>query len=119
MIKFKKILTGYVNESKFKKGEYYLDVKNVGDQDVILKPGEKIALNKTPQNIKVKYPNVPDFSKNEKIEVSEESFSHLANVPTGPTGKDESFDEDLMEREADDSFREADNLEKMEQDFPF
>lgn len=71
MAKYKNILTGYINDSKIGKGKY-LTITNVGDEDVILRAGDKLFLNMTPDYIKEKNPKVPNFSKSIKIESEED-----------------------------------------------
>jgi len=67
MAEYKKILTGYVNDSKKGDGQY-LTITNASDEDIVLKPGEKLYLNKTSQELLSKYPKIPHFSKSIKIE---------------------------------------------------
>lgn len=64
---YKKILIGYVNQSKKSDGEY-LSIKNVSDQQIVIEPDQNIFLNKTPKHIKDKYPSTPDFSKSVRVE---------------------------------------------------
>ncbi len=64
---YKTILSGYVNDSKNGPGQY-LAITNNSDEVITLKPGDKLFLNKTPQDILDRNPNVPQFSKSVKIE---------------------------------------------------
>ena len=68
MPEYKNILTGYVNESKNKPGSHYLVVSNVSNEDVVIKAGEKLYMNRTPKDILDKHPKVPHYSKSIKIE---------------------------------------------------
>jgi hypothetical protein len=65
---YKSILIGYINDSKNDPSRKYLSLKNVSDEDVLIKAGESIFLNMTPREIKEKNPKVPLFSKSVKIE---------------------------------------------------
>ncbi len=67
---YKTILTGYVNNSKNGNGQY-LTITNVSDEDIVLKKGEKIFLNKTPQSVLEKHPKVPHFSRSIKVVVTD------------------------------------------------
>lgn len=64
---YKKILTGYVNQRKDGNG-HYLQITNVSDSDVVIKAGEKIFLNRTPNETLAKYPKVPHYTKDVRIE---------------------------------------------------
>ncbi len=64
---YKKILTGYVNDSKDGKGKY-LSIKNNSEEPIVIEPGQSIFLNMTPKDIRERNPNVPMFSKSIKIE---------------------------------------------------
>ncbi len=64
--KYKKILIGYVNSRD--DDSQYLSITNVSDDDVVIKPGEKVYLNKTPKDILQKYPKIPHFDKSIKEE---------------------------------------------------
>jgi hypothetical protein len=66
MPEYKKILSGYVN--KREDGREYLAITNTSDEDVVLKPGEKLYLNRTPREILEKNPKIPHFSKSVKVE---------------------------------------------------
>jgi len=67
MAEYKNILTGYVNERKEGDG-HYLVISNVSEEDVVIKAGEKVYLNRTPVEILSKHPKVPHYSKSLKIE---------------------------------------------------
>ena len=62
-----KQLTGYVNRSKNGNGQY-LTITNVSEKDIVLKAGDKLFLNRTPAEILEKYPKVPHYSKDIKVE---------------------------------------------------
>jgi hypothetical protein len=66
MSKYRKILIGYVNSRD--DDSQYLSITNVSDDDVVIKPGEKVYLNKTPKDILQKYPKIPHFDKSIKEE---------------------------------------------------
>ena len=66
MNKYKKILIGYLNSRD--DGSQYLSITNVSDDDVVIGPGEKVYLNKTPKEILQKYPKIPHFDKSIKEE---------------------------------------------------
>jgi hypothetical protein len=65
--KFNKVLIGYVNKYKTKDG-HYLSIKNVSQEPVVIEPGESLLMQRTPDDIKQKYPKVPHFSKSEVVE---------------------------------------------------
>lgn len=67
---YKNILTAYVN--KRDDDSQYLTMTNVSNEPVIIKPGEKVYLNRTPSDVKKKHPKVPDFTKSVKLEVAED-----------------------------------------------
>jgi hypothetical protein len=64
---YKKILSGYINDSKNGDGKY-LSIKNNSDETVIIDPGTSIFLNMTPKEVRDKNPKVPMFSKSVKVE---------------------------------------------------
>jgi hypothetical protein len=64
--KYKKILIGYLNTRD--DNSQYLSIINVSDDDVVIEPGEKVYLNKTPKEILQKYPKAPHFDKSIKEE---------------------------------------------------
>lgn len=64
---YKKILVGYINDSKNGDGKY-LAISNVSDEDIIIKAGDKLFLNMTPKDVREKHPKVPLFSKSVKVE---------------------------------------------------
>lgn len=64
--KYKKILIGYINSRD--DDSQYLSITNVSDDDVVIKAGEKVYLNKTPKDILQKYPKIPHFDKSIKEE---------------------------------------------------
>lgn len=68
---YKKIVSAWLNESKNKPGEKYLTVKNVSDEDIVIKSGESLFLNMTPKEVRDKNPSVPLFSKSVKVEEDE------------------------------------------------
>jgi len=67
MAKYKNVLTGYVNDSRNGDGQY-LTLTNVSDQDIVIKAGDKLFLNKTPDYVFEEHPKVPHFSKSVKEE---------------------------------------------------
>lgn len=68
---YKKIVSAWLNDSKNGDGKY-LSVKNVSDEEIIIKPGESLFLNMTPKNIRDKNPSVPMFSKSVKVDENED-----------------------------------------------
>jgi len=72
MAEYKNILTGYVNERQDCTG-HYLVLTNVSDEDVVIKAGEKLYLNRTPAQILKDNPKVPHYSKSVKIEDQNEA----------------------------------------------
>jgi hypothetical protein len=66
MSKYRKILIGYINSRD--DDSQYLSITNVSDDDVVIKAGEKVYLNKTPKDILQKYPKIPHFDKSIKEE---------------------------------------------------
>jgi len=70
MSNYKNILSGYVNERKDGDG-HYLVITNVSDEDITLKAGEKVYLNRTPAERLKQYPNIPHYSKAVKVEDQE------------------------------------------------
>lgn len=68
MSEYKKILIAYENESQKHAGSYYLSIKNVSEEPVVIAPGENLYLNKTPRDVREQYPKVPHFSKSIKTE---------------------------------------------------
>lgn len=71
---YKNILSGYVNKRKDDEG-FYLVITNMSDDDVVIKPGEKVYMNRTPEARLKEYPTIPHYSKSEKIE---EEKTHTA-----------------------------------------
>lgn len=67
MAQYKKILSGYINDSKNGQGRY-LAITNMSDEEIVLKPGDKLFLNETPAETLAKNPKIPHFSKSVKIE---------------------------------------------------
>jgi len=67
MAEYINILSGYVNERK-EGGGHYLTITNVSEEDVVIKAGEKLYMNRTSQEILDKYPKVPHYSKSVKID---------------------------------------------------
>ena len=73
MSEYKKILSGYVNTSKDGSSEY-LKLTNITDEviTITLQPnsnkGDSYFINKTKDDVKQRYPSVPDFSKSVKVE---------------------------------------------------
>ena len=81
MAEYKNILTGYVNERQDGTG-HYLVLTNVSDEDVTIKAGEKLYLNRTPAQTLKDHPKVPHYSKSIKIEdnqPSQEDFGDVSN----------------------------------------
>lgn len=68
---YKKIVSAWLNDSKNGDGKY-LSVKNVSDEEIVIKPGESLFLNMTPKNIRDKNPSVPMFSKSIKVDENED-----------------------------------------------
>ena len=66
MSEYKNILSGYVNERK--EGGHYLTITNVSEEDVVIKAGEKLYMNRTSKEILDKHPKVPHYSKSVKID---------------------------------------------------
>ena len=64
---YKKILSGYINDSKNGDGKY-LSIKNLSEEQVVIEPGASIFLNMTPKEIRDKNPKIPMFSKSVKVE---------------------------------------------------
>lgn len=64
---YKRILEGYINESK-DGVNVYLSIKNVSDQPITINPGEKLFLNRIHDSQKLNHPTWPDFWKSEKVE---------------------------------------------------
>ncbi len=67
MAEYKKILSGYINDSKSGDGKY-LTITNMSDQAITLEPGGKLFLNATSPEVLEKNPKIPHFSKSVKIE---------------------------------------------------
>lgn len=67
MAEYKKQFTGYVNQSK-DSDRQYLAITNVSEEDYTIKAGEKLFLNRTPADIIAKYPKVPHYSRDIKME---------------------------------------------------
>lgn len=80
--KYNKILIGYVQKTKAG-DKYYLSIKNVSQEPVIIDPGEKVYLNKTPSDLIKKYPKVPHYSKSEVVEMldDEETEKITKDIP--------------------------------------
>jgi hypothetical protein len=72
-MKFIKVLSGYINDSKNGDGKY-LSIKNNTDEDVVIEAGKSIFLNMTPKAVRDKNPNVPMFSKS--LAVPDETNDH-------------------------------------------
>lgn len=72
---YKKILSGYVNDSKKGDGKY-LSITNNSDEDVIIEVGKSIFLNMTPKEVREKNPKIPMFSKSIKIDEEPTKESH-------------------------------------------
>lgn len=64
---YKKILSGYINDSKNGDGKY-LSIKNLSEEPVVIEPGASVFLNMTPKEIRDKNPKIPMFSKSVKVE---------------------------------------------------
>lgn len=79
MAQYKKILSGYVNDSKNGKGRY-LTITNMSGENIVLKPGDKLFLNETPQEMLAKNPKIPHFSKSVKIEDGIEADKESTDV---------------------------------------
>ncbi len=71
MAEYKNLLSGYVNDNKKGDGQH-LAITNVSEMDIVIKAGEKVFLNKTPQERLDQYPKIPHFSKSIKIEDQQE-----------------------------------------------
>lgn len=67
MSEYKNILTGYVNERRDGSG-HYLVITNVSDEDITIKAGDKLYLNRTSKEVLEKHPKVPHYSKSLKVE---------------------------------------------------
>lgn len=83
MPEYKKILSGYLNESKSRPGEKYLAITNTSDETIVLKPGQKLFLNMTTKEQREKYPNIPLFSKSIKVVEPESKVDEVAEALVG------------------------------------
>lgn len=80
MADYKKILIGYINESKRGDG-HYLSIKNVSDEPVTIEPDGKLFLSRTPDEILQKHPKVPHYSKSVKVETQPSEQQLNEDVP--------------------------------------
>lgn len=67
MSEYKNVLVAYENQSKNSDG-FYLSIQNVSEEEMIIKPGDKIFLNKTPHTVLKNHPKAPHYSKSIKID---------------------------------------------------
>jgi hypothetical protein len=74
---YKNILAGYVN--KRDDGSEYLVITNQDTEDVVIKVGEKLFLNKTPQARLEQYPKIPHFSKSVKLDEEKTESEKVAD----------------------------------------
>lgn len=79
-MKYQDILVAYENDSQKGEGKY-LSIKNVSDQDIVIEPGQKIFLNKTPQWKLEKYPKAPIYSKSIAVP-EDEADQTIKSEPT-------------------------------------
>ena len=75
---YKNILSGYVNPRQEGVG-HYLVITNLTEEDVVIKAGEKLYMNRTPKETLDKHPKVPHYSKSVKVEMSEQEVKDVNN----------------------------------------
>ncbi len=75
---YRRILEGYVNDSK-DGSNVYLSIKNVSDKPIVINPGEKLFLNRTHDSQKLDHPTWPDFWKSEKIEDQKQTSEDVSD----------------------------------------
>ena len=91
--KYENILSGYLNKSP-KNNREYIVITNVSGEQIVLDPGEKLYLNRTPAEIKKKYPKIPDFQKSIRVDEktpSEQNPSKTVNVSASVKAEDLPF----------------------------
>lgn len=82
MSDWKNQLTGYVNKDRNSERQY-LTITNVSEEDVVIKAGEKLFMNRTPNDILAKYPKMPHYKKDVPPVLSQDNVSEEVanNIP--------------------------------------